>query len=100
MTKDELDYERMLKQMEELQKKLSDKKSILDKERDEAIIKAVHKINITREQGFALAGILSNEDNFDTIMKLLPKAEEKPVRKRRSKVNPTIKESEEMKDEE
>ena len=32
MTKNEYDYERMLKQMEELQKKMTEKKEILDKE--------------------------------------------------------------------
>ena len=100
MTKDELEYERMLKQMDELQKKLSDKKDVLDKERDEAIIKAIHEINITREQGVALAEILKNEDNFETIMKLMPKAEERTAKKRKRVVDITNKESEVIKDEE
>ena len=50
MTKNESDYAKMLKQMDDLQRKLSEKKELLDKERDEQIIKAIHEIDITREQ--------------------------------------------------
>ena len=80
MSKDELEYEKMLKQMEELQKKLSDKKKVLDKERDDAIIDAIHEIDITREQGYELARIIKYKGNIEAILKLTPK--EEPVTKR------------------
>lgn len=98
MTKDELDYERMLKQMEDLQKKLANKKDILDKERDAAIIRAIHEIDITREQGFLLANILSNGENLESILKLSPKVEEKP-KKTKIKLNKIPKETIEVESE-
>lgn len=98
MTKDELDYERMLKQMEDLQKKLANKKDILDKERDAAIIRAIHEIDITREQGFLLANILSNGENLESILKLSPKVEEKP-KKTKIKLNKIPKETVEVESE-
>jgi len=97
MTKDELDYERLLKQMDELQKKIANKKEILDRERDEAILAAIRKNNVTREQGFALAKILEVENSVDRILELLPPAEEKSVRKR--KVMESLKEREEQNNE-
>ncbi|MGN0249171.1 MAG: hypothetical protein ACI4C0_07735 [Lachnospiraceae bacterium] len=81
MTKNEYDYERMLKQMEELQKKMTEKKEILDKERDEAIIQSIHEKNISREQGILLAKLIRDEKCFETIMKMEPEAEKRIMKK-------------------
>lgn len=97
MTKDEQEYEKLLKKMDKLKQQISDKKDILDKERDEAIIKAVHEINITREQGFRLANVISNEENLESILNLRPKEVEKPVKRTRTR---KVKEREEIIDEE
>ena len=95
MSKDELEYEKMLKQMEELQKKLSDKKKALDKERDDVIIDAIHEVDITREQGYELARIIKYKGNIETILKLTPKEEPVTKRGRKPKAVTTI-ESEEI----
>ena len=99
MTKDELDYERMLKKREDLEKMIADKKKELDRQRDEAIIKAIHMTDITREEGFKLAAIISNSDNLEIILNLKPKEVDKPKKatKKPRKVN---EESEEISDEE
>jgi hypothetical protein len=99
MTKDELDYERMLKKRENLEKMIADKKKELDRQRDEAIIQAIHTTDITREEGFKLAAIISNSDNLEVILNLKPKEVDKP--KKATKKPPKVKvESEEINDEE
>ncbi len=98
MTKNESDYAKMLKQMDDLQRKLSEKKELLDKERDEQIIKAIHEIDITREQGYALAKILLNEENLDIILGLKPK--EEFIQPKKGRPRRTDKEREVKKDEE
>ncbi len=99
MTKTEYDYTRMIQQMDDLQKKIAQKKVLLDKERDEMIIEAIHEIDITREQGLMLARILKNGENLETILNLTPK-DETPIRKRRARRKKNMKESEEIQNEE
>jgi len=102
MTKDELEYERMLKQMSELQKKIADKKALLDKERDEAVIRALTENGVTREQGFKIASLIGDPTCFDVIMDMEPSIAERVIKKRKVKPNEetkAIKESEEKEDE-
>lgn len=83
MTKNEYDYKRMLRQYEEIKKKMDEKKEALDKERDEVIIDAVRKVNASREQGFKLASLIADKESFETIMGLeIKKPSKKGVKKK------------------
>ena len=81
--------------MEELQKRMANKKELLDKERDDAIIGAIRKVNASREQGLKLANLVQDKESFETIMRLEIKgAKKKPRPKNIETVNPDLKESE------
>lgn len=94
MTKDEQDYMKMQQQLLQLQEKMKQKKEILDKERDDEIIKAIREIDLPREDGFKLARLIEDRKSLEAIMKMEPQA---ATVKRKIKLN---KESEEKKDEE
>ena len=87
MTKKELDYERMLKQMNDLQEKLAKSKESLDKERDELVVTALHETAITREQGFKIARLIGDPECLEMILKIEPRVEEKVVKKRGRRKN-------------
>lgn len=85
MTRNEQEYNKMLKKMEELQKKLDDKKEELEKERDMIVVKAMQESHITREEGAKLAKLIGDERMFAKIMAMAPEVEERIVKKRRDK---------------
>ncbi len=98
MTKNEYDYKRMLRQYEEIKKKMDEKKEALDKERDEAIIDAVRKVNVSREQGLKLASLIADKDSFEAIMGLeIRKSSRKGAKK---KSNMTTENESEVEDDE
>ena len=94
MTKDEQDYMKMQQQLLQLQEKMKQKKEILDKERDDEIIKAIREVDLPREDGFKLARLIEDRKSLEAIMMMEPQA---ATVKRKIKLN---KESEEKKDEE
>ena len=72
MTRNEYDYKRLEKQLLALKKKMDEKKEVIDKERDEMIISAVHEINISHEQAAILSKLIKDKKCFDEILKLDP----------------------------
>ena len=68
----------------ELAKKVEAKRELIEKERDEVIIKAIRERNISRAEACVFADLIRNDKCFDEIMKLEPSLKKK-VKKEESK---------------
>lgn len=82
MTKAEQSLQRVRDQIAKLQKKEKELKDIVDAERDDLVVKAMHEIDITREEAIKLARLIGDPRFFERVMELDPEFESRVMKKK------------------